>query len=81
MRWRSVPALEIDGPCNSNGCAFVQRTYITPTRVPGPEQGTAGVSLTNAVGHLRTRQPQLTRRTTARGLRWMLTSKATVCRV
>ena len=44
-RWRSVRMLEIHAPCNSNGCAFVQRVYITPTparagsRVACPEPG------------------------------------------
>ena len=43
--WRSVRMLEIHAPCNSNGCAFVQRVYITPTparagsRVACPEPG------------------------------------------
>ena len=34
-RWRSVHALEIRGPCNSNGCALVQRPYLTPTPALG----------------------------------------------
>jgi hypothetical protein len=35
IRWRSVHALEIRGPCNSNGCALVQRPYLTPTPALG----------------------------------------------
>ena len=38
VRWRSVRALEIGGACNSNGCAFVQPLYVTPTPAPGREQ-------------------------------------------
>ena len=43
-RWRSVRALEIRRPCNSNGCAFVQRAHITPTPAPGLRVGRRGDS-------------------------------------
>ena len=38
-RWRSVQALEIRGPCNSNVRALVQCACITPTPAQGWELG------------------------------------------